>query len=84
MSEDKTIQKLKQAAQFIDMCIRHKAYMEEIPALTVGVIYKDQVIFTKGYGSATEKTCFRIASISKIFTTIPISPASRSQEAKPR
>lgn len=72
MSEDKTIQKLKQASSFIDTCIRHKVYMEEIPALAVGVICKDQVIFSKGYGSASEKSCFRIASISKIFTTVSI------------
>lgn len=72
MPADKTIQKLTQASRFIDICLKHQAYMEEIPALAAGVIYKDQIIFTQGYGPATPKTCFRIASISKIFTTVAI------------
>lgn len=80
MASDKTLNKLTQAIRIIDLIYRYKQYVEEIPAMAVGIIYKNKVLFSKGYGftdkdkkiPTTEKTCFRIASISKIFTAISI------------
>ena len=80
MSSDKALNKLAQVIRIIDIIYQYKQYIEEIPAMAVGLIYKDKVLFAKGYGHAdinkkipvTGKTCFRIASISKIFTTVAI------------
>ncbi|MDO8610888.1 MAG: serine hydrolase domain-containing protein [bacterium] len=90
MLKDKNIQKLNQASRVIDMCFSYKHYMEEIPAMTVGIIYKNEIIFSKGYGyvdinktiPATTNTCFRIASISKIFTAISIMQLVESGKIK--
>jgi len=79
-SPDKIFNKLEQAIHIIDVIYRYKQYMEEIPAMAAGIIYKDKVLFVKGYGFAdqnkqiktTGKTCYRIASISKIFTATAI------------
>lgn len=48
----------------------------EIPGLALGIVYDDQLIYSKGFGyanletkkPATDKTLFRIASITKLFT----------------
>jgi D-alanyl-D-alanine carboxypeptidase len=80
MPVSKTFQKLTQAAKIIDVCLKYKQYREEIPALAFGLTYQGKVVLAKGYGFAdvakkipvTPETCFRIASISKIFTTVAI------------
>lgn len=51
-----------------------------LPGLSVGIVYNDRILFCKGYGyadlsqkvRASETTCYRIASFSKIFTTIAL------------
>ncbi|HEY4383635.1 MAG TPA: serine hydrolase domain-containing protein [Ktedonobacteraceae bacterium] len=72
---------LQHALKVIDRWLEYNAYADEhIVGLSVGIVYKDSVIFSKGYGyanveqkiKASENTCYRIASISKIFTTVAV------------
>ncbi|NTU46090.1 serine hydrolase [Candidatus Roizmanbacteria bacterium] len=72
MKKDKHLLKLIQASRIIDLCYGYRQRVSGIPALAVGVIYKDQVILAKGYGQADPETCYRIASISKTFTAIAV------------
>lgn len=51
-----------------------------LPGLSVGIVHQDRILFCKGYGyanlarqvRANETTCYRIASFSKIFTTVAL------------
>ena len=59
-----------------------KAQMEyrELPGISVGIIYDQELIYSKGFGfsnlelktPATPKTVYRIASITKTFTVTAI------------
>lgn len=81
MITDKTyIDRLKFAAKVIDRSLSYKSYVREIPNIFFGLVYKNKLIFSKGYGfidkekkiKVSNKSCFRIASISKTFTAISI------------
>jgi CubicO group peptidase (beta-lactamase class C family) len=72
---------LQQTIPVIDRWLDYNVATDpRLPGLSVGIVYKDQVLFSKGYGYANraehiparEDTCYRIASISKIFTTIAL------------
>ncbi len=72
---------LQHTIAVIDRWLSYVAYADpRVPGLSAAIVYKDQIIFHKGYGYAdiaqktpvTDLTCYRIASISKIFTTIAI------------
>jgi D-alanyl-D-alanine carboxypeptidase len=72
---------LQHALKVIDRWLGYNAYADpRITGVSVGVVYRDHVIFSKGYGYAdverkvrtTGETCYRIASISKIFTTVAV------------
>src|SRR5258708_6360546 len=71
---------LEAAIRLIDRWLAYKVYIDRLPGLSLGIVYKDQVFFSRGYGyadieqkrKATDTTCYRIASFSKIFTTIAI------------
>lgn len=62
----------------IDQHIQHLMTEWEIAGSAVGIVYKDKVIFSKGYGyrdvatkaPVTTKTLFGIASNSKLFTSM--------------
>src|SRR5712692_8318760 len=73
-------QQLDNATKIIDRWLAYKVYTERLPGLSIGVIYKDKVIFSKGYGyanvekqiKASDTTCYRIASFSKVFTAVAV------------
>jgi len=68
------------ACRLIDRWLAYNVAMERIPGLSVGIVYQQQVVFQRGYGyadlagetKASATTCYRIASFSKVFTTIAI------------
>lgn len=68
------------AVDVFDRWLMYQTYIHRIPGLSAGVVSGGRIIFTKGYGyadlaarkRATDKTCYRIASISKTFTAIAI------------
>lgn len=71
---------LTQSIKVIDKWLEYKRFFERIPGLTVGIVYKDNLVFSNGYGYKNLETkekmsadaCFRIASISKVFTATAI------------
>ena len=66
--------------KIVDTWLDYQQFMKKIPGLSIGIIYRDKIILSKGYGYsnieqkqiATDKTLYRIASISKLFTAISI------------
>jgi CubicO group peptidase (beta-lactamase class C family) len=73
-------EQLDNATKLIDRWLAYKVSMDRIPGLSIGVVYKNTIIFSKGYGyadaekkvKASATTCYRIASFSKVFTAIAI------------
>jgi D-alanyl-D-alanine carboxypeptidase len=71
---------LEAATRLIDQWLTYRVYADRLPGLSLGIVYEDRVILRKGYGYAnreekiatSETTCYRIASISKIFTALAI------------
>lgn len=72
---------LQNAIPVIDHWLAYNVYADpRIPGLSAGIVYEDNILFSKGYGYAdlsrklptTENTCYCVASISKIFTTVAI------------
>lgn len=70
--------KLVAAAKVINKCLKYRTYIHRIPALAYGIIDKDGIVNANGFGrifpqkKVTDKTLFRIASISKIITTVGV------------
>jgi len=66
--------------KIVDRWLDYQQFIKRISGLSVGIIYKNKIIFNKGYGfsniekkeKTTDKTLYRIASISKLFTAISI------------
>ncbi len=62
----------------IDRFIIAQMENQRIPGLALAITHKDQVVYVRGYGTArkgepvTEKTQFRIASLSKSFTALAV------------
>jgi len=79
MDENKLLFRLLNAAKIIDKSFRYICYREEIPAMSWGLIYKN-FVYTNGFHlnnknesiQLNNKSCYRIGSISKIFTAIAI------------
>jgi CubicO group peptidase (beta-lactamase class C family) len=72
---------LQHAIKIIDRWLAYNVATDQrIPGLSFGLVYGDKVIYSRGYGYADlaqkipagETTCYRIASFSKIFTTIAV------------
>lgn len=68
---------LKELEVFIDGIIASQLEAHDIPGATIAVVKDDELFFAKGYGYAdlekrrqviANKTLFRVASISKLFT----------------
>jgi CubicO group peptidase (beta-lactamase class C family) len=70
------LQKYSQAISIIDACVSYRVKKDHIPTLAIGISYKNETILNKIYSSAETKpsieAAFKIASITKIFTTIAI------------
>jgi CubicO group peptidase (beta-lactamase class C family) len=68
------------SAKILDTWLPYKIKYEGIPGFSVGITYKGKLLYKAGMGygniklkmKVTPNTCFRIASISKIFTSIAI------------
>jgi len=68
------------AFQVLDSWIKATVANREQPGLSIGVVYDQELIWAKGYGfanlekkiPATPTTVYRIASISKLFTSTAI------------
>lgn len=79
-SEDALERKLYTASKIIDKTLKYHAYLNDIPAVSFGLVYRDKLLFANGYGSLkrskkmtiNERTSYRIASISKTFTAVGI------------
>lgn len=73
-------EKLACIIKIVDTWLDYQQFMKRIPGLSIGIIYRDKIILSRGYGysnieqkkMATDKTLYRIASISKLFTAISI------------
>src|SRR5258708_22641248 len=72
---------LQHAIAVVDRWLNHNPSTDpRLPGMSVGIVHKDQILFCKGYGyadrarqvRANEMTCYRIASFSKIFTTVAL------------
>jgi CubicO group peptidase (beta-lactamase class C family) len=71
---------IKQTAKIIDAWLPLKIQYEQIPALSVGIVHNGKLVYKRGFGfadleshkPATADTSYRIASISKTFTSIAI------------
>lgn len=72
---------LQHAIPVIDRWLAYNVATDQrIPGLSVGIVYEDRVMHCSSYGYAnlaqkvptTENTCYRIASFSKIFTTVAV------------
>jgi CubicO group peptidase (beta-lactamase class C family) len=72
---------LQHAITIVDRWLAYNVATDQrIAGLSVGIIHEDKILHCQGYGyanlaqktSSSESTCYRIASIAKIFTTIAI------------
>src|SRR5689334_8687483 len=68
------------AIAVLDSWIQATVAAREEPGLSIGIVYDQELIWAKGYGSAdlekrvpaTPATLYRIASVSKLFTATAI------------
>lgn len=71
---------LADAIAIVDGWLAYQRAKRRIPALSIGVVHGDAVVFSRGYGyadatarrRATDATGYRIASISKVFTATAV------------
>ena len=71
---------VKAALQVLDAWINASMKNQEQPGLSIGIVYNQDLIWAKGFGfadidnkvAATPSTLYRIASISKLFTSTAI------------
>jgi len=79
--QDKNYKKaIFHASRVIDAWLPIKILYDRTPGCAVGIVYKGKLVYKKGFGYANleqqkkinSKTCFRIASISKTFTSVAI------------
>ncbi len=71
---------LKYTVKILDAWLPWKISYDRIPGIVVGIVYKGKLVYQKGFGYLdvekkilmTPKTSFRIASLSKTFTTVAI------------
>lgn len=80
----------KDTLKFIDAWLSINWRADNLPGLSVGIVEDKKPVFSKGYGFAniktkkpiTDKTLFRIASISKVFTAIAILQLEEKKKLK--
>ncbi len=68
------------AITLLDLWIKEQMAYRQVPSLTIGIVYDQELIWAQGYGyadleqqvPATPRTLYRIASITKTFTSTAI------------
>lgn len=68
------------AINLLDLWLNEQIAYRQLPSLTIGIVYDQELIWSKGYGyadleqqmPATPQTLYRIASITKLFTSTAI------------
>ncbi|MCH7568639.1 MAG: serine hydrolase [Nanoarchaeota archaeon] len=88
--ETLTKEKIKCINKVIDKWLGYQKIIKRIPGMSVGIIHKDNIIFSKGYGyeniktkkPTTDETLYRIASNSKMFTAISIMQLVESEKLR--
>jgi len=71
---------IKHTGKIIDSWIPFKIQYSQIPGFSIGIIHNGKLVYQGGFGYAdiesktpiNPKTCFRISSISKTFTSVAI------------
>ncbi len=71
---------VRDAVTLLDLWIQEQIAYQQIPGLSVGVVYDQEVIWSKGYGvedlesqdPVTPATLFRLGSVTKLFTATAI------------
>lgn len=78
--DKKIIAAIKYTSRIIDLWLPLKIKYDNIPGLSVGIAYRGKLLYKAGFGYADlekkikmkPETCFRIASMSKMFTAVAI------------
>ena len=71
---------LQDALRVVGGWLEYQRTFRRIPGLSVGLVHGDEIIFRAAFGyaeeaarrKATDQTCYRIASISKVFTATAV------------
>jgi CubicO group peptidase (beta-lactamase class C family) len=71
---------VRDAITLLDLWIQEQMAYQQIPGLALGIVYDQEVIWSKGYGvedlesrePVTPATLFRLGSVSKLFTATAI------------
>ncbi len=71
---------IKLTGKILDAWLPWKIKYSRLPGMAVGIVYREKLVYKKGFGyadvltkrSVTPQTCFRIASISKTFTSFAV------------
>jgi D-alanyl-D-alanine carboxypeptidase len=71
---------VKTAIAVFDSWVQQRVIDQELPGLSIGIVYDQELIWAKGYGyaelakktPATPSTAYRIASLTKLFTATAI------------
>lgn len=71
---------LRQTGKILDAWLPLKIQYDRLPGLSVGIVYKGRLVYARSFGvadlatktPATPTTCYRIASISKMFTAVAV------------
>lgn len=83
-------QAIKNTSKILDLWIPEKIKFDNTPGVSVGIIYKGKLVYKKSFGYAdeanktlaTSKTGYRIASISKTFTSVSILQLAEQKKLK--
>lgn len=71
---------LRDVGRLLDLWLPLRIAYARVPGLSVGIVHEGELVYAKGFGfadlasrtPATPDTCYRIASISKTFTSVAI------------
>ena len=71
---------VKAAIEVFDVWVQYRVNQYEIPGVSIGLVYDQELMWAKGYGCAdlekktpaTPSTAYRIASLTKLFTATAI------------
>lgn len=71
---------LRHTGRILDAWLPLKIQYDRVPGLSVGIVHRGRLVYARGFGvadlatqtPASPTTCYRIASISKMFTAVAI------------